>query len=126
MLLTIGDGTDYRDGESVSVSRNLVTRFRSNLNSNETYKWMLEDLHIPPTLSASLSAEDATMKVWLLDKMDEHGQPLCLRSIPLFEKMDEETITTLAVDESAQFIVFGCSSGHVYYLHVKFVCMIDT
>lgn len=121
MLLTIGNGIDYRDTETVSVSRNLASRFRSNLNANETYKWMLEDLHIPATMANSVISKDATLKLWLLDKIDENGQPLCLRSITLFDKIDEETITSLSVDETAQFITFGCSSGHIYYLHVLIV-----
>lgn len=79
---------------------------------------MLEDLHIPPTFTNALTTKEATLKLWLLDKIDENGQPLCLRSIPLFEKMEEETITCLSVDELNNLIVFGCSSGHIYTLQV--------
>ena len=79
---------------------------------------MLEDLHIPSTLTSNLTTKDATLKLWLLDKMDENGQPLLLRSLTLFEKVDEETITSLAIDEENQLIVFGCSTGHVYYIRV--------
>jgi len=113
---------DYRSEESVSVSRNLATRFRTNLNSNETYKWMLEDLSISPSFSTNLTTKDATLKLWLLDKFDESGQPLLLRSITLFDKT-EEAITSLIVDEISQTVVFGCSSGHIYSIQASLLSL---
>ena len=116
MLLTIGDGKDYRSPEDVTVSRNLAKRFRSSMDSNETYRWMLEDLHINPVMQDSFSLDNSTLKLWLLDSIDENGVPLCLRSVKLFEKIDEETLTTLCVNEESQLLAFGCANGHVYYL----------
>ena len=111
---------DHRSQEDVSVSKDLASRFRSSLSSNETYKWMLEDLHIPSTFVNSSGAKEATLKLWLLDKMDAEGKPLCIRSIPLFEKLDEETISSFTVDEELLLFFFGCQSGAVYYFHVSF------
>ena len=116
MLLTIGDGTDYRSTEDIQFSRNLAKRFRSNLQSNETYNWMLTDLHINPTMQDFFSMGNATLKLWLLDSFDENGMPLCLRSMKLFEKIEEETLTTLAVHEASHLILFGCVSGRIYSL----------
>ena len=116
MLLTIGDGVDYRTKEAMSVSRNLATRFRNNLLSNETYKWMLDDLHIKETMDDYFPMKNATLKLWLLDKTNEDGSPLCIRSFKIFEKIDEETITSLAVDESNQLIALGCESGDIFLI----------
>ena len=118
MLLTVGNGIENRSEEDVMVSRNLSTRFRTALSSNETYKWMLEDLHIPSSFQDSMGAKEATLKLWLLDKMDSEGKPLCLRSSPLFEKLDEETITSFSVNEDAMLYLFGCQSGAIYYFQV--------
>ena len=116
MLLTIGDGTDCRSTEDIQFSRNLAKRFRSNLQSNETYNWMLSDLHINPNMQDSFSMGNATLKLWLLDSFDENGVPLCLRSMKLFEKIEEETLTTLAVNEPSHLLLFGCASGRIYSL----------
>lgn len=121
VLLTIGNGIENRSQEDVMVSRNLSTRFRTALSSNETYKWMLDDLHIPASFQDSMGAKEATLKLWLLDKMDSEGKPLCLRPIPLFEKLDEETITSFSVNEDAMLYLFGCQSGAVYYFQVCFL-----
>lgn len=116
MLLTIGDGNDCRSTEDIQFSRNLAKRFRSNLQSNETYNWMLSDLHINPAMQDFFSMGNATLKLWLLDSFDENGMPLCLRSMKLFEKIEEETLTTLAVNESSHLLFFGCTSGRIYSL----------
>lgn len=116
MLLTIGDGVDYRTKEAMSISRNLATRFRNSLISNETYKWMLDDLHIKEAMDDYFPMKNATLKLWLLDKMNEDGSPLCIRSFKIFEKIDEETITSIAVDESNQLIALGCESGDIFLI----------
>ena len=118
VLLTIGNGFEHRPQEDVVVSRNLATRFRSALSNNETYKWMLDDLHIPASFQDSMGTKEATLKLWLLDKTDGEGKPLCLRSIPLFEKLDEETITSFSVNEDAMLYLFGCQSGTIYSFQV--------
>ena len=59
---------------------------------------------------------NATLKLWLLDSFDENGVPLCLRSMKLFEKIEEETLTTLAVNEPSHLLLFGCASGRIYSL----------
>lgn len=107
---------DHRTKESMNVSRNLATRFRNNLLSNETYKWMLDDLHIKESIDEYFPMKNATLKLWLLDKMDEDGNPLCIRSFKIFEKIEEDTITSLAVDESNQLIALGCESGDIFLI----------
>lgn len=74
---------------------------------------MLDDLHINAALEDSFPTKNATLKLWLMDKLDENGVPLCIRSFKLFEKVEEEIITSLAVDEKNNFIAFGCQSGNI-------------
>lgn len=116
MLLTIGDGTDFRSVEEMQVSRNLASRFRSTLKSNDSYKWMLDDLKIQESFAPYFSMKNATLKLFLLDTVDENGNPLCVRSFKIFDKIDEQTITSLLVDETNQLIVFGCESGDVFLI----------
>ena len=92
-------------------------RFRKNLHSNEDYNWMLEDLHIKGGIEDSFPTKNATLKLWLMDKMDENGTPLCLRTFKLFDKVEEEIITTLTVNEKSNIIALGCQSGNVYVIH---------
>lgn len=98
------------------MSRNLASRFRSTLKSNDSYKWMLDDLKIQESFTPYFSMKNATIKLFLLDTVDENGNPLCVRSFKIFDKIDEQTITSLVVDEANQLIVFGCESGDVFLL----------
>lgn len=78
---------------------------------------MLEDLHIKVNMEDTFPTKNATLKLWLMDKMDEKGTPLCLRTFKLFEKVEEEIITTLAVNEKSNIIAFGCQSGNIYLIY---------
>ena len=50
-----------------------------------------------------------------MDVLDESGIPQCIRTIRLFDHMEEEIITSFAVYEPEELILFGCENGRVFY-----------
>lgn len=50
-----------------------------------------------------------------MDVLDENGIPQCIRTIRLFDHMEEEIITSFAVYEPEELILFGCENGRVFY-----------
>ena len=58
------------------------------------------------------------LKVWNLANTNENGVPQCLRTIEIFQKLEEEVITSFYVSEDEEMILFGSEKGHVFYLQV--------
>ena len=98
----------------------MANQFRSNLKKNDRFSWILDDLLLNSVVEPESSAVKcrSVLKVWNLSMTDENGTPRCVRTIPLFNQMEEEVITAFAVGEEEEMLLFGTEQGHVFYFQV--------
>lgn len=119
MLLTVGDSADFRKKEEIEESKKVAKQYRETLKKDNDFRFILEELHIDQTMRADSSQTEASgsvMSLWRLDSQDEFGNPQCVRTYKLFEKMPEEVITSISVHENSEFVGFGCQSGKIFYI----------
>ena len=74
-----------------------------------------------PTISPCDGAFSNEVKIWRIGDVDEDSNPICARSFQLFSNTSPEVVTAIAVSEENELIAFGCKSGSVYCLKVRFV-----
>lgn len=77
------------------------------------------------TCIESLTPMRMELKVWNLANTNENGVPQCLRTIEIFQKLEEEVITSFYVSEDEEMILFGSEKGHVFYLQVFFLLILN-
>ena len=120
MLITIGNCKDIRVEHVANESKKVANQYRSNLLKNDRYSWILDDFYLSDEVMhiESLTPLRSELKVWNLSSRDENGAPQCLRTIQLFQRMEEEVITSFSVSEEEEMILFGSEKGHVFYIQV--------
>ena len=116
-MYSIGDCTDYRPDYLVTESRRVANYYREQLRKDDRYSWILDDLllsdkvkEVPKNITLH-----ATLKVWDMNAIDDQGIPQCIRTIRLFDRMEEEIITSFAVCEVEELAIFGCANGRIFY-----------
>lgn len=121
LLYTIGNGKDLRPDYAISESHKVVNDYRAYLSNNDHYSFILEDLFIGETVKTEPAdvVHSYVLKVWNLSKMEINGVPQCVRTIQLFERMEEQDITVFSVGEEEQLLLFGCSNGRIFYVQVR-------
>lgn len=124
-MYTIGNGKDTRQEYVSSESKRVANQYRALLKKNDRYAWILDDLLLTDevTTIASLTPLRMELKIWNLSNLDENGVPQCLRTIELFQKMEEEVITSFFVSEEEEMILLGSENGHVFYLQVFIIIL---
>lgn len=103
-----------------SESKKVANHHRSLLQKNDRYSWILDDLLLTEevTILESVTPLRLELKVWNLSNIDETGSPQCLKTIELFQKLEEEGITSFFVSEEEEMILLGSERGHIFYFQV--------
>ena len=106
MLYSVGDCVDCRPEYVASESRRVANQYRAQLQKSDRYSWILEDLLLNSVVQAESSDTElhASLKVWNTRNLDENGNPQCIRTIYLFQHMEEEVITSFAVNEEEELL----------------------
>ena len=70
-----------------------------------------------PVLISLGEEEGGVLKVWLLDRLDASGVPLCVKRLPVFGgKFPVASITALAVSDDMSQAAVGCVNGQALLL----------
>ena len=111
---------DLRSEHVVNESKKSANHYRSLLQRNDSYSLTLDTMMLSDEVvrMESMTPLPMELKVWKLSTADR--MPQCLRTITLFQKIEEENITSYYVCEEEEMILLGSEKGHIFYLQVFF------
>ena len=119
-LYTFGNCKDLRSEHVVNESKKSANHYRSLLQRNDSFSLTLDTMMLSDEVvrMESMTPLPMELKVWKLSTADR--MPQCLRTITLFQKIEEENITSYYVCEEEEMILLGSEKGHIFYLQVFF------